>query len=71
MIRQSGEEPVIIEYLKNPPTRERLKELIAAMGASDPCSPAREGNALRRAWACRAKWTDDELLDFMMERTRF
>ncbi len=32
MIRQSGEEPVIIEYLKNPPTRERLKELIAAMG---------------------------------------
>jgi arsenate reductase len=32
MIRQSGEEPVVIEYLKTPPTRERLKELIAAMG---------------------------------------
>ena len=32
MIRQSGEEPVIVEYLKSPPTRERLKELIAAMG---------------------------------------
>jgi arsenate reductase (glutaredoxin) len=32
MIRQSGEEPVVIEYLKNPPTREGLKELIAAMG---------------------------------------
>ena len=31
MIRQSGEEPVVIEYLKNPPTRERLLELIAAM----------------------------------------
>jgi arsenate reductase (glutaredoxin) len=26
MIRQSGEDPVVIEYLKNPPTRERLKE---------------------------------------------
>ena len=34
MIRQSGEEPVIIEYLKTPPTRERLVELIAAMGIS-------------------------------------
>lgn len=32
MIRQSGEEPQIIEYLKTPPTRERLVELIAAAG---------------------------------------
>ena len=28
MIRQSGEEPIVIEYLKTPPTREKLKELI-------------------------------------------
>ncbi len=32
IIRQSGEEPEIIEYLKTPPSREKLKELIAAMG---------------------------------------
>ncbi|TIM61466.1 MAG: arsenate reductase, partial [Mesorhizobium sp.] len=32
IIRQSGEEPEVIEYLKNPPSRERLVELIAAMG---------------------------------------
>jgi arsenate reductase (glutaredoxin) len=32
MIRQSGEEPVVIEYLKNPPSRARLSELIKAMG---------------------------------------
>ena len=31
MIRQSGVEPVIIEYLKTPPTRARLVELTAAM----------------------------------------
>lgn len=31
MIRASGEEPVVIEYLKTPPSRERLLELIAAM----------------------------------------
>ena len=34
MIRQSGEEPVVIEYIKNPPDRARLIELIAAMGIS-------------------------------------
>jgi arsenate reductase (glutaredoxin) len=34
MIRASGEEPTVIEYLKTPPPRERLKELIAAMGIS-------------------------------------
>ena len=34
MIRQSGAEPVVMEYLKTPPSRERLRELIAAMGIS-------------------------------------
>ena len=32
MIRQSSEEPVVIEYLKTPPSREQLVALIAAMG---------------------------------------
>ena len=32
MIRASGTEPDVIEYLKTPPSRERLLELIAAMG---------------------------------------
>jgi arsenate reductase (glutaredoxin) len=32
MIRQSGEEPVIIEYLKVPPSRDRLAALIEVMG---------------------------------------
>src|SRR5690606_4699615 len=32
MLRQSGEEPEVFEYLKEPPSRERLMALIAAMG---------------------------------------
>ena len=32
MIRQSGEQPEVIEYLKHPPSRARLIELIEAMG---------------------------------------
>ena len=34
MIRQSGEEPEVIEYLKTPPTRDRLAWLIAEAGLS-------------------------------------
>ena len=34
MIRQSGIEPEIIEYLKTPPSREKLIELIKAMNIS-------------------------------------
>ena len=32
LIRNAGIEPEVIEYLKTPPTREKLLELIAAMG---------------------------------------
>jgi len=34
MIRQSGVEPVVIDYLKTPPSRERILELVAAAGMS-------------------------------------
>jgi arsenate reductase (glutaredoxin) len=34
MIRQSGEEPQVIEYLRTPPSRARLIELLKAMGIS-------------------------------------
>ena len=32
MIRNAGVEPVVIEYLKNPPSRDQLVEMIAAAG---------------------------------------
>ena len=34
LIRNSGVEPIVIEYLKTPPTREQLLALIAASGLS-------------------------------------
>ncbi len=34
MIRRSGEEPIVIEYLKTPSSRERLVELLSAMKMS-------------------------------------
>ena len=66
MIRQSGEEPVVIEYLKNPPTRERLKELIAAMGVPVRALLREKGTPYAELGLADPKWTDDQLLDFMV-----
>jgi len=66
MIRQSGEEPVVIEYLKNPPTRARLVELLAAMGISARELLRQKGTPYDELGHADPKWTEDELIDFMM-----
>ena len=66
MIRQSGEEPVIIEYLKTPPSRARLVELIAAMGISVRALLREKGTPYAELGLGDPKWSDDELIDFMM-----
>jgi arsenate reductase len=67
LIRNSGAEPDVIEYLKNPPGKERLKQLLAAMGI-----PAREllrqkGTPYEELGLGDFKWTEDELVDFMVQ----
>lgn len=66
MIRQSGVEPVVIEYLKMPPSRETLKQLIAAMGISVRALLREKGTPYKELGLDDPKWTDDELLDFMV-----
>jgi arsenate reductase len=65
MIRQSGCEPEVIEYLKNPPDRERLIELIAAMGISVRALLREKGTPYAELGLADAKWSDDQLLNFM------
>ncbi|WP_456619087.1 MULTISPECIES: arsenate reductase (glutaredoxin) [unclassified Bradyrhizobium] len=66
MIRQSGAEPVVIEYLKTPPSRETLKQLTAAMGIPVRALLREKGTPYKELGLDDPKWTDDELLDFMM-----
>nr|WP_234729594.1 arsenate reductase (glutaredoxin) [Acidocella facilis] len=66
MIRASDEEPVIIEYLKTPPSRKKLVELIAAMGISVRELLREKGTPYAELGLGDAKWSDGELLDFMM-----
>ena len=67
MIRQSGEEPEIIEYLKTPPSREKLVELIAAMGIAPRDLLRRKGTPYDELGLDDPKWSDDQLIDFMVE----
>ena len=67
MIRQSGEEPIVIEYLKNPPNREHLKELIKAMGIPVRALLRAQEAPYAELRLADPKWSDDQLLDFMLQ----
>ena len=66
MIRQSGEEPEVIEYLKTPPSRERLRELVKAMGIPVRALLREKGTPYAELNLADPKWSDDELIDFML-----
>jgi arsenate reductase len=66
MIRQSGEEPEVVEYLKNPPSRARLVELIKAMGIPVRALLREKGTPYAELGLADPKWSDDEVIDFML-----
>ncbi|MCM2472625.1 arsenate reductase (glutaredoxin) [Rhizobium sp. CG5] len=66
MIRQSGEEPTVIEYLKTPPSRERLVELIAAIGAPIRDIMRQKGTPYEELGLDDAAVTDAQLIDAML-----
>lgn len=66
MIRQSGVEPTVIEYLKTPPSRERLVELIKAIGIPVRGLLREKGTPFHELRLDDPKWTDDELIDQML-----
>ncbi|GAB1715918.1 MAG: arsenate reductase [Nitrobacter sp.] len=66
MIRQSGEEPVVVEYLKNPPDRARLRALADAMGLPIRGLLREKGTPYAELDLGNPKWSDDQILDFML-----
>lgn len=66
MIRQSGEEPEVIEYLKTPPSREVLVDLLSRMGIGARELLREKGTPYAELDLGNPKWTEDELVDFMM-----
>lgn len=66
MIRQSGEEPEVVEYLKTPPTKTRLKELIKAMGIGPRALLRRKGTPYDELGLDDESLTDEQLIDAMV-----
>ena len=66
MIRASGEDPVVIEYLVDPPSRQRLVDLMAAMRITPRQLLREKGTPYGELGLADGKWSDDELVDFMM-----
>lgn len=66
LIRNSGVEPVVVEYLKTPPGRAGLVDLIDAMGVSVRKVLRRKGTPFDELKLDDPTWTDDQLIDFMV-----
>jgi len=66
LIRNSGVEPAVIEYLKTPPDRERLADLIRRMGVPVRDVVRRNGTPYAELGLDDPSLTDDQLLDAMM-----
>jgi len=67
LIRNSGIEPEVIEYLKTPPTKAKLLHLLAAMGITARELLREKGTPYAELGLNDSKWTDDELLDFVVQ----
>jgi arsenate reductase len=66
LIRNSGVEPEVVEYLKTPPGKERLRALVAAMGIGVRDLLRQKGTPYDELGLADPKWSDEQLLDFMV-----
>jgi arsenate reductase len=67
LIRHAGIEPVVVEYLKTPPSKERLRELVAAMGISVRALLRERGTPYAELKLDDPTLSEDALLDAMLK----
>ena len=67
MIRNAGIEPVIIEYLKTPPSRNTLRDLIARAGLRVRAALREKGTPYADLGLGDSSLSDEKLLDAMLE----
>lgn len=66
MIRATGAEPIVVEYLNTPPDRAKLIQLIAAAGISPRALLREKGTPFQELGLGDAALSDDALIDAMM-----
>ena len=66
MIRNSGEEPEVIEYLKTPPSRSELVSMLERMGCGARAVMRRKGTPYDALGLDNPALTEDQLIDAML-----
>jgi arsenate reductase len=67
MIRAAGIEPVVIEYLKTPPSSDGIRAIVKATGGSLRDLIREKGTPFAELDLRNAKWSDDDLLGFIAQ----
>jgi len=66
LIRNAGLEPLVVEYLKNPPDRATLERLIGQMGITPRELLREKGTPYADLDLAAPHWTDAQLIDQML-----
>lgn len=66
LIRAAGIEPTVIEYLQNPPTRDRLAKMISDAGMTIREAIREKGTPYAELGLDNPDLTDEQLLDAMI-----
>ena len=67
IIRNAGIEPAIVEYLKTPPSRDELADIVRRIGVPVRAIMRRKGTRYDELGLDDPKWSDDQLLDLLAQ----
>ena len=67
LIRHTGIEPIIIEYLQTPPSKDELTQLISQAGLTVRDAIRKNVDPYKDLDLEQDRWTDEQLIDFMIQ----
>ncbi|EXB67360.1 arsenate reductase [Acinetobacter sp. 25977_6] len=67
LIRHAGFEPIVIEYLQTPPSKDELIQLIQDSGLTVREAIRKNVDPYKELELEQDHWTDEQLIDFMVQ----
>lgn len=67
LIRHAGIEPLVIEYLQTPPSKDELTQLISQAGLTVRDAIRKNVDPYKDLDLEQDRWTDEQLIDFMIQ----
>ena len=67
LLREKNITPTIIEYLKNPPTAEKLKEILSQLGITPRDLMRKKEDAYKELGLANSSLSDEDLIGFMVK----